>query len=128
MFIWLLTSKVSVPNHTKCVLLYNQKCMAQLFLLIHILLNIVIENITIHLQVDLDRCVGNSNILNDLSNRVCVPNKTEDLNLSIFNIITGINKSKILTKHENVNASLMLQNVTCIKSGILISADVSAKI
>ena len=83
-----------------------------LFLLIHILLNIVIENITIHLQVDLDRCVGNSNILNDLSNRVCVPNKTEDLNLSIFNIITGINKSKILTKHENVNASLMLQNVT----------------
>ena len=33
MFIWLLTSKVSVPNHTKCVLLYNQKCMAQPFLI-----------------------------------------------------------------------------------------------
>ena len=25
--------------------------------------------------VKLDRCVGSSNILNDLSNKVCVPNK-----------------------------------------------------
>ena len=29
----------------------------------------------------------------------CVPNKTEDLNLSMFNMITGINKSKTLAKH-----------------------------
>ena len=32
-----------------------------------------------------------------MSNKVCVPNKTEDLNLSLFNMITGINESKILT-------------------------------
>ena len=38
-------------------------------------------------------------ILNDLSNNVCVPNKTEDLNLSVFNIITGINQLKTLTKY-----------------------------
>ena len=37
-----------------------------------------------------DRCVGSCNSLNDLSNKVCVPNKTEDLNLSVFNMITGI--------------------------------------
>ena len=37
--------------------------------------------------------------LNDLSNKVCVPNKTEDLNPSIFNTITFINGSKTLTKH-----------------------------
>ena len=41
--------------------------------------------------VKLDRCVGGCNTLNDLSNKVCVPNKTEDLNLSVFNMITGIN-------------------------------------
>ena len=39
-----------------------------------------------------DRCVGSCNSLNDLSNKVCVPNKTEDLNLSVFNMITGINE------------------------------------
>ena len=49
--------------------------------------------------VKLDRCVGSCNTLNDLSNKVCVPNKTEDLNQSAFNMITEINESKTLTKH-----------------------------
>ena len=34
-----------------------------------------------------------------LSNKVCVTNKTEDLNLSVFNMITGITELKTLTKH-----------------------------
>ena len=38
--------------------------------------------------VKLDRCVGSCNTLNDSSNKVFVPNKTEDLNLSMFNMIT----------------------------------------
>ena len=37
--------------------------------------------------VKLERCVGSVNTLNDLSNKVCVPNKTKDLNLSMFNMI-----------------------------------------
>ena len=49
--------------------------------------------------VKLDRSAGSCNILNDLSNKVCVPNKTEDLNLSVFTMITGINELKTLTKH-----------------------------
>ena len=48
---------------------------------------------------NLDRCVGSCNTLNDLSNKVCISDKTEDLNLSMFNMITGINESKKLTKH-----------------------------
>ena len=31
--------------------------------------------------------------------KVCIPNKTEDLNLSVFNIITFIYESRTLTKH-----------------------------
>ena len=41
--------------------------------------------------VKLDRCVGSCNTLNDLSNKVCVPNKAEDLNLIVFSMITWIN-------------------------------------
>ena len=48
-------------------------------------------------KIKLHRCVGSCNNLNDLSNKVCVPNKIEDLNLSMFNMITGINESKTLT-------------------------------
>ena len=48
--------------------------------------------------VKLDRCAGTCKTLNELSNKVCVPNKTEDLNLSMFNMITGINKIKNINK------------------------------
>ena len=51
------------------------------------------------LAVKLDRCVGSCNTLNDLSNKVWVPNKTGDLNLSMVNMITGISELKALTKH-----------------------------
>ena len=42
----------------------------------------------------LEICVGICNTLNDLSNKVCVSNKTEDLSLSVSNIITGIKNLK----------------------------------
>ena len=41
--------------------------------------------------IDLDRCAGSCNTLDDLSNTVSVPNEAEDLNLSV--------ESKILIKH-----------------------------
>ena len=79
--------------------------------------------------VKLDRCVGNCNNINDLSNKVCIPNKTEDLNLSIFSMVTGQNDSKILTKayHTNVNVNLMEENVIQSKNGITINVNASVK-
>ena len=52
---------------------------------------------TIHLQlnqIDVLEVVT----LNNFSYEVCVPNKTGDLNLSMFNKITGTNESKTLLK------------------------------
>ena len=63
--------------------------------------------------VKLERCVGRGNAFIILSNKLCVPNKTEDLNMYVFNKITGINESKSLTKiyHANVKVNLMEDNV-----------------
>ena len=99
MFIGLLTSIVSTSNHTKCVSLSNQKCMIQLtFINLHP--NEYSQELHYYpFAAKLDRCVGSCNTLNDLSNKVCVPNYTEDLNLRVLNMITGINESKTLTKH-----------------------------
>ena len=47
-------------------------------------------------SVKLDRCVASCKTINGLSNKVCVPNKTEDLILSMFNMITNINKTHIM--------------------------------
>ena len=49
--------------------------------------------------VSLDRCVGSCNTLSDLSYKVCLPNETEDLNLSVFNMITRMNETETLKKH-----------------------------
>ena len=50
--------------------------------------------------VKLDRCVESCNTFDDLSNKVCVPNKTEDLNLSMLNMVIDYDE---LTKHYIIN-------------------------
>ena len=48
---------------------------------------------------DMVASVHTDNTFNDLSNKVSLPNKTEDSNLSMLNIITGIDESRKLTNH-----------------------------
>ena len=79
-FIGLLTGLVNGSSHTKCVLLSNQKCMIQPTL-INIRLNEYSREFHFYpFAVKLDRCAGSCNTLSDLSNKVWIPNKTEDLN------------------------------------------------
>ena len=77
MFLGSLISIVNASNYKKCVLLSNQKCASfNLPLLIYILIN-TIKNYLYPFAVKLDRSVGSCNTLNDLTNKVCVPDKTE---------------------------------------------------
>ena len=67
MFFIILTSIVSASNHTKCVLLSNQKCMTQ-----HTLTNLHPNKYSKELcyyqfAVDLDRSVGRGNTLDGLT-------------------------------------------------------------
>ena len=80
-------------------------------------------------MIKLDRCDGSCDTINDLSYKVCVPKKAEDLNLTVFNMITGTNKSKNWQSiyHAIVNVNLIVENVIQIKSGIMINVDVSVK-
>ena len=57
--------------------------------------------------------MGSSNTLNDLSNNVCVSNKTEDLNLSPFNVVTEVNEPKILTKHISCKCKYKFDGRKC---------------
>ena len=77
-FIGLLSRIVNTFNHTKCVSLSNQKCVI-LPTLINLHLNEYSQKLHYYpFLVELDRCVGSCNTLNDLSNKVCNPNKTEE--------------------------------------------------
>ena len=125
----LLSNIVNGSSHTKCVLLSNQKCMIQPTL-INLHPNEYSQEFHYYpFAVKLDRCVGSCNTLNDLSNKVCVPNKTEDLNLSVFDMITGTNESKTLAKHLPCECKCRFdgKNVIEINGGIMTHVDVTAK-
>ena len=101
-FIRLLIQIVNASNHTKCVSFSNQKCEIQptQFNLINLHPNEYSQKFHYSpISVKVDICVWSCNTLNALSSKVCVSNKTEDLNLSVFNKIRAINESKTLTNH-----------------------------
>ena len=98
MFIELLNSTASTSNHEKCVYFWNQEYIIQ-----PTLINLHPNECSQELhycpfEVNLARCTASCKTLNDLCNKVCVQNRTEDLNLSMFIMITAINKLKTLTK------------------------------
>ena len=95
----LLINVVSASNYTKCVSLTNQKCMME-----PTLNNLHPNEYSQEFQfysfaVKLDRCVESCNTLNDSSIKVYVPNRAEDLNLSVLNMVTEINETKTWVKH-----------------------------
>ena len=74
-FIGLLNGIVSASNHANCLSLNNQRCMIQ-----PTLINLHPNEYSLELHyhpftVKFDRCVGSRDTLNDLSNKICVPNK-----------------------------------------------------
>ena len=108
MFIVLLSNIVNGSNHTKCVSMISQKCIIQPTL-ISLHPNEYSQECHYYLfAVKLDTCVGSCNTLNDLSNKVCVPNKTKDLNLSVLNMIT-----RTLTKHISCEYKCRVDEKKC---------------
>ena len=113
MFIVSSTNIVNASNHTKCTSLINQKCNIQPTL-INLHLNEWSQELRYYpFAVKLDKCVGSYDTLNDLSNRVCVPDKTKDSKLNVYAIITGKNGSKILTKHVSCNCECKFDGRKC---------------
>ena len=116
MFIVLLSNIVNGSNHTKCVPLSNQKCLTQ-----PTPTNLHPNKYSQEFHnypfvVKLDRCVRSCNDLHYLSDKVCVLNKTKDLILRAYNLITGINESKTLTKHMSCQCE-------CRSDGIKFNSD-----
>ena len=113
MFIVLLTTIVNASNHTKCVSLSSQRCMSQTTL-INLDPNEYSQEFHYYpFAFKLDRCVGSCNSLNDLSKQVCIPKKTKKLNLSVFNMITGINESKTLANHVSCECKCRFDGRKC---------------
>ena len=64
-------------------------------------------------MVNLERCNGSCITLDDPSCKICIPNKTEDHNLNVFNMITRTNESKALTKHISCKCKRKFESRKC---------------
>ena len=108
------------------VIKYNEECKTRLFL---IDLNSA-ELKYYPFMISLDKCCRSFNTLREMSNKICVPSKTEDIDLSVFNlIIKKMNQKHCKNKyHANLNVNLIVKNVIQIKFGITKNVDGSAKI
>ena len=117
----LVFTMANVSNHTKCISLSNQLDMTGPTL-IYLNPNEYNQRLSYYpFMINLDRCNGICNTINDISGRTCVSNKTEVVNLSAFNIIARHILSKFKFKYDGTN-------VTQLRSGISINVMVSAKI
>ena len=93
MFIGLLSFSESLAN--ECMSLNNEQCKTKPFL---------IDTNPVELKyypyfITSDKCNGSCNTFNEISRTICVPNKTKDVNLNVFNLITTKNESKTLIMH-----------------------------
>ena len=113
MFIVLLSSIVKASNHAKCVSLSNQKCEIQPTL-INLDANEYSQEFRYYpFLVKLDRCFGSYDTLNDVCNKASILNKTKNLNLSVFNMITSTNESKKLTNHVSCKCKCRFDRKKC---------------
>ena len=129
MFTRLLISIANASSNTKCFWLSSKKCTIQPT---HVNLNPNEHSYKFHsysLLVKLDRCAESYNTLNDLSNKLCAPNKAEDINIGVFNMNAEINEPKTLTKHISCKCQFKFdgKNVIRINGEIMINVDVIVK-
>ena len=111
LFAVLLASIVNHSNDRKCVSLSNQNCKIQ-----STLFNLHPNKYNQELHCSpfsdkVDRCVGSCNYLNRLSNKVSVLNKTKDLNIYAFNMISSKCKCKFVK--GKCNSSQKWNNDKC---------------
>ena len=65
-------------------------------------------------MVNLDGCNnGSCKSLDDPFGIICVPNRTEDLNLEVFNTVTRINEWKTLRKHISCKCKCKFDGRKC---------------
>ena len=83
--------------------------------------------------INLDRCGGICNTLEELSSRICVPNETEGLNLNFLNIIIYVNVTHVKRYifgilHVVVNMANTCESLLTIKWLRVMKLDIQQKV
>ena len=64
-------------------------------------------------MTSLDKCSGSCNAVYDLSTKICVPSKTKDVDVKVFDTITRVYEAKTLIKHLLCDCKCKFNRTTC---------------
>ena len=109
----------------KCVCLNNEPCQARPTF-VDTNSN---ETVFCPFTVSVHKCDGSCNTTDDPYARVCVPNKVTNLNVKVFNLMSGVNKTRFLVIMNCVSVNKDWMQVYIIQSRnvTMMNVDVSVK-
>ena len=64
-------------------------------------------------RISLDKCNASCNAVDDLSTKVCVPSKTKDANVKVFDMKIKKYEAKTLIKHISCDCKCKFNSATC---------------
>ena len=113
---WLIGLTMSLFNIIKikaleCVSVVNQKCMPR-----PKILDVnegVGEALFYPYNVQVNKCSGSCNTLDNLTEKLCVPNVIKGLNIKVHNFLTMLNETRNVLWHESCKCVCKLNSSVC---------------
>ena len=78
-------------------------------------------------SVEINRCSGSCNNINNPYARICVPDTVKNLTVKVFNLMSLTNETRSIKWHETCKCICRLNEIICNKDGIKINVDVNVK-
>ena len=104
--VFIVLLSFSEPLATKCLFLNDESCMVNPEL---IAMN-PLEFKYYPLMISLNKCTGSCNVL---SQKICAPKETKDINVKAFNMITNKNEAKAMTENILCDCKCKFNSTTC---------------
>ena len=79
-------------------------------------------------NIEINKCSGNCNNINNPYAKTCVTNAIKDLHFKVFNLMSRTNETKFVKWREKFKCQCRLNAIVCNnKYGIKINVDVNSK-
>ena len=86
----------SITGALKCVSMNNQECKVR-----PKIVDVSSNNpIFYPFSIEIDRCSGNCNSINDPYARICIPDVVKNINVKVFNLMSLTNETRSIKSHE----------------------------
>ena len=102
-------SKMVKVKSLECMSVINQKCISRPKI-IDINAN---EPVFYPYSIEVNKCSGSCNTINNPFAKLCVPDITKNINVKVFNLMARINETRQIVWHENCKCICKLTSAVC---------------